>query len=55
MVLRWDEQTLAAIRAVKQGPTINARALAIVHTAMYDAWAVGDHRKLGKVISELRG
>jgi hypothetical protein len=55
VVLRWDEQTLAAIRAVKQGPTINARALAIVHTAMYDAWAVGDHRKLGKVISELRG
>jgi hypothetical protein len=37
--LRWSEQTLAAIRALKTGPTINARALAIVHTAMYDAWA----------------
>jgi hypothetical protein len=37
VVLRWDEQTLAAIRALKSGPTINARALAIVHTAMYDA------------------
>ena len=37
VVLRWDEQTLAAIRALKTGPTINARALAIVHTSMYDA------------------
>jgi hypothetical protein len=42
VVLRWDEQTLAAIRALKTGPPINARALAIVHTAMYDAWAAYD-------------
>jgi hypothetical protein len=41
-VLRWSEQTLAAIRALKTGPTINARALAIVHTAMYDAWSAYD-------------
>jgi uncharacterized protein DUF6851/vanadium-dependent haloperoxidase-like protein len=42
VVLRWGEQTLATIRAVRTGPTINARALAIVHTAMYDAWAAYD-------------
>jgi hypothetical protein len=42
VVLRWDEQTLAAIRGLKTGPPINARALAIVHTAMYDAWAAYD-------------
>ena len=41
-VLRWSEQTLASIRALKTGPTINARALAIVHTAMYDAWSAYD-------------
>src|SRR4029453_12069408 len=41
-VLRWSEQTLAAIRALKTGPTVNARALAIVHTAMYDAWSAYD-------------
>jgi hypothetical protein len=41
-VLRWGEQTLATIRAVRTGPTVNARALAIVHTAMYDAWAAYD-------------
>ena len=39
VVLRWNEQTLSAVRAVRTGPTITARALAIVHTAMYDAWA----------------
>jgi hypothetical protein len=47
VVLRWDEQTLAAIRALKTGPTINARALAIVHTAMYDAWAAYDPTAVG--------
>jgi hypothetical protein len=47
VVLRWDEQTLAAIRTVKQGPTINARALGIVHTAMYDAWAAYDPVAVG--------
>ena len=46
-MLRWSEQTLAAIRALKTGPTINARALAIVHTAMYDAWAAYDATAVG--------
>ncbi len=47
VVLRWDEQTLAVIRALHTGPTINARALAIVHTAMYDAWAAYDATAVG--------
>ena len=46
-VLRWDEQTLAAIRALKTGPPVNARALAIIHTAMYDAWAAYDATAVG--------
>jgi hypothetical protein len=46
-VLRWSEQALAAIRALKTGPTVNARALAIVHTAMYDAWAAYDPTAVG--------
>jgi hypothetical protein len=37
VVLRWDEQTLAAVRVAKPPPTVVARHLAIVHTAMYDA------------------
>jgi uncharacterized protein DUF6851/vanadium-dependent haloperoxidase-like protein len=47
VVLRWDEQTLAAIRALKTGPPINARALAMLHTAMYDAWAAYDPTAVG--------
>jgi hypothetical protein len=45
--LRWSEQSLAAIRVLHTGPTINARALAIVHTAMYDAWAAYDPVAVG--------
>jgi hypothetical protein len=47
VVLRWDEQTLAAVRATKPAPTVVARHLAIVHTAMYDAWAAYDAKALG--------
>jgi hypothetical protein len=46
-VLRWSEQSLAAIRALRTGPTINARALAVVHTAMFDAWAAYDPTAVG--------
>ena len=47
VVLRWDEETLAAIRATKPGPTVVARTLAVVHTAMYDAWAPYDATAVG--------
>jgi hypothetical protein len=40
-ILKWNEQLLATIRAHPggTGPTVTARALGIVHTATYDAWA----------------
>jgi hypothetical protein len=43
-ILRWDEQLLSAIRAypAQTGPTITARALGVLHTATYDAWAAYD-------------
>jgi hypothetical protein len=47
VVLRWGEQTLAAVRATKPPPTVVARSLAMVHTAMYDAWAAYDAKALG--------
>jgi len=47
VVLQWDNAALQAIRVTKLGPPIVARALAIVHTAMYDAWAVYDHQAVG--------
>jgi hypothetical protein len=44
VILRWDEQLLSAIRAypAQTGPTITARALGVLHTATYDAWAAYD-------------
>src|SRR5215217_5836398 len=42
VVLTWNQQVLDAIKTTKTGPTIAARALAVVHTAIYDAWAAYD-------------
>jgi len=42
VVLRWNDQVLEAIRTTRPAPPVAARALAIVHTAMYDAWASFD-------------
>jgi hypothetical protein len=47
VVLTWNEAVLAAIRATRPSPPVAARALAVVHTAMYDAWAAYDPRAVG--------
>lgn len=41
-VIQWNNAALAAIRTVNPGPTIGSRALAIMHTSMYDAWTTYD-------------
>jgi hypothetical protein len=41
-VLVWDEAVLHGIRTTKPGPTIAARALAVTHTAMFNAWTAYD-------------
>jgi hypothetical protein len=46
-VLRWDDALCDAIRVALPGPTVVARAFAILHTATYDAWAPYDERALG--------
>lgn len=38
----WNNVTLAAIRAAAMAPPVAARALAIVHTAIFNAWAAYD-------------
>lgn len=45
--VRWNEAALQAIRVTHPGPPIVARALAVAHTAMYDAWAAYDDRAVG--------
>jgi len=47
IVLRWDEAALQAVRNIRFGPPMTARALAIAHTCMYDAWAAYDPVAVG--------
>jgi hypothetical protein len=47
VVIRWNEAFLQAVRDSKLGPPIVARALAIAHTCIYDAWAAYDHKAVG--------
>ncbi|MFH7027526.1 MAG: DUF6851 domain-containing protein [Heteroscytonema crispum UTEX LB 1556] len=42
VVVEWNDVCLAAIRETHPGPPMVARALAILHTAIYDAWAAYD-------------
>jgi hypothetical protein len=47
VVLRWDQAALDAIRTTRTSPPIAARALAIMHTCMFDAWAAYDDVAVG--------
>ncbi|GHO59996.1 haloperoxidase [Ktedonobacter robiniae] len=42
IVIQWNKALLQAIRDTNPGPTVASRALAIVHTCMYDAWTAYD-------------
>jgi hypothetical protein len=46
VILKWDERLLESIRLIPQGPTVAARALGILHTATYDAWAAYDSKAM---------
>ncbi len=47
VVLEWNEAFLQAVCDSELGPPMVARALAIAHTCIYDAWAAHDHRAVG--------
>src|ERR1051326_1942906 len=42
VVVMWNNMALQVVRELKPGPTIVARALAILHTCMFDAWTAYD-------------
>jgi hypothetical protein len=42
VVLKWNDQALAAIRTVAPPPPVTARALAIMNTSIYNAWTAYD-------------
>jgi hypothetical protein len=43
-ILKWDEELLQTIRKYpsQTGPTVTSRAIGVLHTATYDAWAPYD-------------
>src|SRR5467141_5151048 len=47
VVIQWNNAALQGVRDSKLGPPMVARALAIVHTCIYDAWAAYDQHALG--------
>src|SRR6266481_2553741 len=47
IVIQWNNAALQGVRDSKIGPPMVARALAIVHTCIYDAWAAYDKHALG--------
>jgi len=47
VVILWNEAALQGVRDSKIGPPMVARALAIVHTCIFDAWAAYDNHAVG--------
>lgn len=47
LVPLWGDACLQAIRDTKHAPPMTGRTLAVVHTAIYDAWAAYDEVALG--------
>lgn len=47
VVIQWNQAALQGVRDSKLGPPMVARALAIIHTCIYDAWAAYDKHALG--------
>ena len=49
VILKWNEQLLNTIRRNPKttGPTVTARAIGILNTAIYDAWAPYDQKAVG--------
>ncbi len=47
VVVQWNQAILQGVRDSTLGPPMVARALAIVHTCMFDAWVAYDNRAVG--------
>src|SRR6185437_8474795 len=47
VVIQWNQAALQGVRDGTLGPPMVARALSILHTCMYDAWAAYDQKAIG--------
>jgi hypothetical protein len=50
VVLQWNNACLQAVRDTIPGPTVVARAIAVLHTSMFDAWAAYDAAAVASVV-----
>src|SRR5690242_5503792 len=51
VMIEWTHAALQGVRDAKLGAPMASRALAIVHTCMYDAWAAYDEKAVGTQLS----
>ena len=54
VAVTWNQAALQEVRLARLGPPVVARALAVAHTCMYDAWAPYDTRAIGAVATTPR-
>ena len=47
VAIRWNDAILQGVRDSKLGPPMVSRALAVVHTSIFDAWAAYDRLAVG--------
>jgi hypothetical protein len=52
-VVAWNQAALEAVRRTRLGPPMVARAVHVLHTAMYDAWAAYDERAAAVRLGDL--
>jgi hypothetical protein len=52
LIVQWNAQFLQAVRDTHPAPTVAARALAVAHTCIYDAWAAYDDRAAGTMYGD---
>ena len=52
VALSWNTAALEAVRRTRMGPPIVARALHVLHAAMYDTWAAHDEVAFGSRLGD---
>lgn len=53
LVIKWNKLALEVVRETKLGAPMVSRALAVLHTAMYDAWAAYDASAVGTSLGDV--
>jgi hypothetical protein len=52
VAVAWNQAALQAVRQARMGPPLVARALHVLHAAMYDAWAAHDDVAFGSRLGD---